>query len=430
MDEETRKQVALFRFTIIGPLINSQLGHGELKQKIHELSMRVFRIPGTRRRRIGKGTIAEWLLLYRKHGFDGLMPKERNDKGRVRRMPEAVLEKVVKAKRANPRRAISLICYDLYKNGEIDTPNVPASTIYRYLSRLKILPAGEKKEQKRYEARFANETWQSDVMHGPYLPHKKGANAKRTYLFAILDDASRLIVGAAFYPSEKLIHLKHLFRTTIETYGVPRKLYVDNGKIFKAHEMEIACAKINTILIYATPYYPEGKGKIERFFRSVRDRFLTGIKKIKSLDELNGEFNMWLIDHYNKKPHSGIDGETPLNRYLRLADSIRRLPGSVHIEELFYQQGKRQVGKDATFRVNNILYEAPEHLIGCKIDVFFDSDQVEKVAIAYHGKNEGYCKPVNFLDNARIKRKPIDYDKLNPNNPNKEDDDDTSCVLA
>jgi hypothetical protein len=235
-------------------------------------------------------------------------------------------------------------------------------------------------------------------------------------------------VGAAFYPSEKLIHLKHLFRNAIETFGVPSKFYVDNGKIFKAHEMEVACAKINTVLIYATPYYPEGKGKIERFFRTVRDRFLTDIKNIKSLDELNSEFNLWLIDHYNKQPHGGINGETPLNRYLRLADSIRRLPGNVHIEELFYQQGKRQVAKDATFRMNNILYEAPEHLIGCKIEVFFDLDQAEKVAIAYNGKSEGYCKPVNFLDNARIKRKTIDYDKLN--NPNKEDDDDTSSVLA
>lgn len=428
MDEATRKQVALFRFTIIGPLINCQLGRGELKQKIHDLSMQVFRIPGTRRRRIGKGTIAEWLLLYRKHGFDGLLPKRRNDKGRVRRIPESVLQKVVDLKRENPRRAIALICHDLYKKGEIDTPNMPVSTIYRYLARLPMRPRGEKKEQKRYEARSANETWQSDVMHGPYLPHRKGEKAKKTYLFAILDDASRLIVGAAFYPSEKLIHLKHLFRNAIETFGVPSKFYVDNGKIFKAHEMEVACAKINTVLIYATPYYPEGKGKIERFFRTVRDRFLTDIKNIKSLDELNSEFNLWLIDHYNKQPHGGINGETPLNRYLRLADSIRRLPGNVHIEELFYQQGKRQVAKDATFRMNNILYEAPEHLIGCKIEVFFDLDQAEKVAIAYNGKSEGYCKPVNFLDNARIKRKTIDYDKLN--NPNKEDDDDTSSVLA
>lgn len=436
MDEQMRKQTALFRFSVIGPLLNGQLGHGELKKEIHDLSMRVYRIPGSRRQRIGKGTMTEWLTLYRKHGFDGLLPKARNDKGKTRRIPPAVLEKVVKAKQENPRRAVSLICHDLYKKGEIDSPSVPLSTLYRYLSNLDLKRDTPRQEQKRYESSYANELWQSDVMHGPWLPHHEGEKAKRTYLFAILDDASRLIVGANFYPSEKLVHLKHVFREAVQTYGVPSKFYVDNGKIFTAHEMEVACAKLNMVLIYATPYYPEGKGKIERFFRSVRDRFLTGIRNIKSLNHLNGELREWLIDEYNQKPHSGIGNETPLNRYLRLATHIRRMQKDISVEELFYQQGKRQVNKDGTFRVNNVLYEAPEHLIGRTIDVFFDSDSMDRISIAYQGKSEGQCKPVDFLANARIprqgsvhvKRKTLRNTPINPNT--KEDDNDPCSVLA
>lgn len=436
MDEQMRKQMALFRFSVIGPLLNGQMGHGQLKKEIHELSMRVYRIPGSQRQRIGKGTIMEWLTLYKKHGFDGLLPKERNDRGKTRRIPPAVLEKVVNAKKENPRRSVGLICHDLYKNGEIDSPHLPLSTLYRFLSTVDMGQAVPRQEQKRYESTYANELWQSDVMHGPWLPHNEGEKAKKTYLFAILDDASRLIVGANFYPSEKLIHLKHVFREAVQTYGVPAKFYVDNGKIFQAHEMEVACAKLNTVLIYATPYYPEGKGKIERFFRSVRDRFLTGIKNIKSLTSLNGEFREWLIGEYNQKPHSGINDETPLNRYLKLATHIRRMPQNVSIEELFFQQGKRQVGKDGTFRVNNVLYEAPEHLIGCKIDVFFDSDTMDRIAIAFQGKSEGHCKPVDFLANARIrrqgsvqvKRKMLNENPINPHT--KEDDNDPCNVLT
>ena len=245
-------------------------------------------------------------------------------------------------------------------------------------------------------------------MHGPRLPHKPGEQAKKTYLFAIIDDASRLIVGAGFYPSEKLIHLKTTFRDAVRTYGVPRKFYVDNGRIFKAREMEVACAKINTILIYATPYYPAGKGKIEKYFRRVRDQFISGLRTVRSLEELNEAFGLWLADQYNRAPHAGIEGGIPLKRYLRLAEGhIRRVPANIHLDELFYKQETRIVNKDATFRVNNVLYEAPEHLIGKKIDVLFDNDAMERIMVRYQEKDEGYCRPADYLANARIKRKTI-----------------------
>jgi len=372
MDEELRQRIGLFRFSVIGPLINGELAFGEQKKKIIELSRRIYNIPGSYRRSIGKGTIEEWLLFYHKNGLEGLYPKRRKDQGACRRVPPDVLEKIIKLKRAQPRRPIGLIWRDLYEKGELTSVQAPLSTIYRYLSQIDFRRNPEMKEQKRYQASYANEIWQSDVMHGPYIPHEPGEKAKKTYLFAIIDDASRLVTDAGFYGSEKLINLKTTFREAIRTYGIPRKFYVDNGKIFRAQEMDIACAKINTILIYATPYYPAGKGKVEKFFRRVRDQFLTGLRTIRSLYELNETFHVWLTEQYNRVPHTGIDNEKPLDRYLRLAEGhIRRLPNNINLEELFYKQEKRQVGKDSTFRINNILYEAPEHLIGKKIEVFF-----------------------------------------------------------
>ncbi|MBN2254890.1 MAG: DDE-type integrase/transposase/recombinase [Deltaproteobacteria bacterium] len=433
MDEALRQKIALFRFSVIGQLVNGELAHGELKRKIIELSRRTYSIPGTHRRRIGRGTIEEWLLLYRKHGYKGLEPKKRKDHGCCRSLSKMILEKIAQAKREQPRRSIFLICRDLYEKGVLETPALPISTLYRYLGHLNLKRTILKKEQKRYVCRFANEVWQSDVMHGPWIPILPGEKARKVYLFAILDDASRLVVGANFYPSEKLVHLKHVFREALKVYGVPRKFYVDNGRIYQAHELDVACAKINTVLIYATPYYPQGKGKIERFFKTVRDQFLTSVVKITSLEQLNQSFRHWLAQEYNRRPHSGIENQAPIDRYLSLADRIRRLPGNVSLEELFYHHEKRQVGKDGTFRINNVLYEAPEHLIGKKIDVFFDSDAMERVMVRYQGKSEGYCRPVDYLANSQIKRKPIAGPQLNYDqlfNPKQEDGDDPCHVLA
>lgn len=429
MEEAKREEIAMFRFSVIGSLINGELPFGSLKLKMRELSKQTWRIPHSFRRSIGRGTIEEWLFLYRHYGLDGLKPKPRLDQGRSRSLQADVLEKITHAKRQNPRRPVALICSDLYKRGEIETPFLPLSTIYRHLRAVRSSKDTQKQQQKRFQHRYSNEMWQSDVMYGPFLPHHEGEKPKRTFFFSVLDDASRLILAAGFYPSEKVIHLKTILREAIATYGIPTKLFVDNGKIYKAEDLEVACAKLNCHLIYSTPYYPEGKGKIERFHRTLRDQLLTGLKDIDSLQDLNLALQAWIVDRYNKRPHQGIDGEKPLDRFLRLAHAIRRLPAHLSLEELFYRKKNRTVGKDATFRVNNILYEAPEHLIRKRIDVLFDSDVPERIIIQYQGKSEGICKPIDFLANANIKRQTIDFNKIQNQKENNDDGYAACCIF-
>lgn len=433
MDEQLRTTIALFRFSVIGPLINSHLGHGELKKHIRLLSQRKYTIPGTSRHFVGEGTISEWMSKYRDKGFDGLKPKIRNDKGKCRSLSPDTMSMIAQKKQDNPRRPVQLICRDLYRKGKIGSSIQPLATLYRHLQVKKLGKTGTpKNQQKRFEHRFSNQMWQADVMYGPFIPHKKGERSKRTYLFDIIDDASRLIVGARFFESEKLIHLKDVFKQAVITYGVPSKLFVDNGKIFKARELEVACAKLSTALIFSTPYYPEGKAKVEKVHRRFREQFLTDIHGVTTLAELNDKFEEWLQNEYNRSPHQGIGGKTPLEKYLERTSHIRRLPAHIDIKELFYHEEQRQVGKDATFRINNILYEAPEHLIGNKIQVFFDSDDMDMVKIRFQGRDEGYCKPVDFFGNSKVKRNPagprLDFHNLL--NQNKEDDDDISSVLA
>lgn len=307
---------------------------------------------------------------------------------------------------AHPRRPLRLIMKDLVEKEKI--PGLfPLSTVYRYL-RLHA-PSHPRpatgREQKRFCHRFPNDCWQGDVMHGPYIRELEG-KAKKTYLIAFLDDATRLITGAGFFFSEAVVNVKEVLRNAVLTYGVPSRLFLDNGKNFCSHDIGIACAAMKCALIHSTAYYPEGKGKIERFFRTVRDSFLSEGCAFRSLSDLNERFCRWLQQDYNRAPHRGLDGAAPLDTYLRKAENrIRRLDARIDTAELFCRKETRQVAHDGTFRINNVLYEAEEQLIGKKIGVLYDKDDPLKTVKVYDGQVfVQSTRPIDFLSNANAKR--------------------------
>jgi transposase InsO family protein len=412
MDEKARQEIALFRYSVIGILVSGELSHGAITKIINELSKRRYSIPYSNRKTIGVGTIEDWLYAYRYNGFEGLKPKARSDQGKVRGVPEIVVKAIVGFKEENPRMPLRLIIKTLTENQIIKEPSLPLSTIYRHIRLLKpkrnIPPTG--KEQKRFTHRYPNECWQGDVMHGPYIK-QDGEQAKKVYLIAFIDDCSRLIVGAQFYFSEATVYIKEVLRTAVLTYGVPSKLYLDNGRNFCADDIELACAAMSTALIHSTPYYPESKGKIERFFRTVRDSFITTlhVKPVHTLTDLNQVFSLWLSHQYNRSKHSSLDGATPLETFLKKGENrIRRLGAHIDPAELFCKKESRLVAKDATFRVNNILYEAEEQLIGKKINVLYDKDDPLKKVKVYDGAVFIHCaKPIDYIANAHAKRKDL-----------------------
>jgi transposase InsO family protein len=410
MDEKAREQIAMFRYSVIGSLISGELYHGDLTKQIAELSKRRYSIPFSKRSCIGAGTIEDWLYAYRYNGIEGLKPKTRSDQGKLRRVDDETIKMIREYKELHPRMPLRLVINRLNDEKKLPSPAIPLSTLYRYLRihfpRRVIAVTG--REQKRFVHRFPNECWQSDVMHGPYIKEGCGP-ARKTYLVAFLDDHSRLIVGAEFFFSEATVNIKEVLRTAVMTYGVPSKLHLDNGKNFCALDIELACAAMSCVLIHSTPYYPESKGKIERFFRTVRDCFLSGLRNVNSLLELNQTFNAWLNTEYNRRAHSSLNNETPLDTFLKHAQNrIRRLPAHIDPQELFCRKESRLVGKDGTFRVNNILYEAEEQLIGVKINVLFDKDDPLKTVKVYEGTVFVHsAKPIDYLSNAYAKRKEL-----------------------
>ncbi len=246
-------------------------------------------------------------------------------------------------------------------------------------------------------------------MYAPYIMDDDTGRSRRPYLIAFIDDATRLIIGAEFFFSEATVNIKEVLRAAIVTYGVPSKLYLDNGRNFCAEDIQAACAVMQCALIHTTPYYPEGKGKIERFFRTVRSSFLTCVSNIRSINQLNQYFDEWLTQRYNHAAHSALNGDTPIKTFLRKAENrIRRLPKHIDPAELFCKKEQRQVGKDGTFRINNIIYEAQEHLIGRKIGVLYDKDEPTKKVKVYDNRSFVHtATPIDYIANAKSKRKPF-----------------------
>jgi hypothetical protein len=275
------------------------------------------------------------------------------------------------------------------------------STLWRLLKGQGLMEHSEKAppvDRRRFEAELPNDIWQSDVMHGPsVLAQNKN---RKTYLIAFIDDMSRLICHAQFYLSENLNSYLDALRQALLTRGLPRKLYVDNGPAFRSFHLHQITASLGIALIHSRPYQPQGKGKIERFFRTVRSDFLPSVRP-QSLDDLNVALDCWLRDLYHKREHSST-GQTPLARYAEHCQCVRAAPKD--LQDHFRQQARRRVAKDRTVAVLGRLFEAPIALIGKQITLFFHPYHPARVEARFEGKSYGFLSVVDLNVNCQVKR--------------------------
>jgi hypothetical protein len=253
-------------------------------------------------------------------------------------------------------------------------------------------------DRRRFEAELPNDIWQSDVMHGPsVLAQNKN---RKTYLIAFIDDMSRLICHAQFYLSENLNSYLDALRQALLTRGLPRKLYVDNGPAFRSFHLQQITASLGIALIHAKPYQPQGKGKIERFFGTVRRDFLPG-GRANTLDELNLALDCWLRDLYHNRQHRST-GQTPLARYAAHCECVRAAPKD--LSDHFRLQARRRVAKDRTVAIAGRLFEAPICLIGKQITLFYHPHDPTRVEARLNGKSYGLLTLVDLNVNCRVKR--------------------------
>ena len=317
MNQEQKEKVAIFRFGVIFPLVEKNLHEywGEKERIIRELVGKEWEIPFSTRTYISKATVLSWVRRYEDGGrkIEALFPENRGDKGRMRSITDEQIDLLMRLRTENPKLSTPRLVEKA--RAECVFPSgseVSMASIYR------LMKSGAKRQKaqqdmRKFEVQMANDLWQSDCMHGPHI--EVDGKKHKTYLFAVIDDHSRLVTHGQFYLAENLENYLDCLWTAMRKRGVPRKLYVDNGASFRSHRLQLGCAALEVGLTYARPYRPQGKGKIERFFRTVRMQFLPELAQHLTLEKLNDLFAAYLEDRYHQTIH-GTTGQKPIDRYL------------------------------------------------------------------------------------------------------------------
>ena len=357
-------------------------------------------------RRFTWRTIQTWLYRYRNYGVTGIEPGPRRDKGKPRKItPEELLEAI---NSALPHfRGLRVNKSEIYKlcieKGLLDRNRISPTSFYRFIREYDLLDPVKPEDKRRlaFSMQYANELWQADTMYGPYIQGDKGKVP--TYLIAFIDDASRILCHGEFYLSDSSDSLMNAIRTAFYKRGVPEQLYVDNGSNYSSIEITLVCARVGTILRHTPVRDGSAKGKIERFFRRVRDQFLTRKIDLSSLAALNRQFNDWVENKYNSTNHSAI-GMKPIDRFGLDLSRIRFLPPSEVNDELFFAETTRKVKKDNTFSFKNTRYETPVDLRSKEIILRYDRTKGDRIVIYYKGQRMGEAKHLDLIANGKLKR--------------------------
>jgi len=380
------------------------LPRGELSRRAQEIACRQYEIPCSKRSSVCVDTLLHWAARYRQGGFEALAPRPRQDRGKPRVLTPQLVALIERLKRENPHRTGTTLLRELALASGQNTPEVSASTLYRFLKQHGLterqLLATE--AHKKFQAEFANDMWQSDMLYGPYV-HRPGGGKMQAFLPAILDDASRIVPHGEFYPDQGLDSALDCFRQAVGCRGIPLRYYADNAKIYRSPQLARIAASLGVVVIHTPPYQPEGRGKIERFFRRVRDQFLANLhpKPTLSLEDLNARFSAWIENSYHCTEHTAL-GTTPLLRRQRDIERIRLLPPATDLRRLFFHRVDRLVRKDCTFLLKNRFYEAPAHLVGQTIEARFDPLDLGQVEICFQGQAQGSARLVDPVINAQL----------------------------
>jgi len=383
-------------------------------ERVHAVAAMTFTDEDGHARQFTWRTIQTWFYRYRNHGVTGMSPRPRRDKGHARKAtPEELLEAIHAARphfrdvKAN-KRAVYRFCIE---KGLLVPERIAQTTFYRFIREFDLLAETDTDASKKrlaFSMKYANQLWQADTMFGPYCgTGMPSGSRKQAKLIAFLDDASRVLCHGQFFFEENTDTLVKALRSAFYKRGVPEQLLVDNGSIYCSREITLITARVGCILCHTAVRDAAAKGKIERFFRRVRDQFLVLSLDLSSLDALNRQFTDWVEREYNAMPHDAI-GMRPIDRFGIDLPRVRFLAPSEHHDELFYAETERTVKKDNTFSFHSHRYETPADLRGKEIQLRHDRlrDDVLPAVIVYHkGQRIGHARLLDSVANGLLRRK-------------------------
>jgi len=405
---DVRDQIALFRYGLIADLLHRDPGERGLYAQLRDKASRTYSIPGTRRSRIAAETIRDWLQAWRKGGFEALRPRGRSDVGQPRAIPAETADVLCSIKDDHPAFTVAMV---IAAARDVDPAlEVAPSTVHRLLSRRGLMRKAEgeptTKDRRRFAFERAGELWVSDVMHAIAV-EVEGRRKRKTYLLAMLDDATRVVTYAEFALAENTAAFLPVLEQGIRRRGLPMRLYVDNGAVYRSNYLALVCAKLGITLIHSRPYVPQGRGKIERFFRTVRMQLLPVLtaEDTRSLEALNRRLWAWIEGEYHQSPHKGLDGETPFDRWAQCSQDVRLPDPRVDLGALFLFEEKRKVQKDRTVSLHGVLYEVDAVLVGESVTLRYDPHKLGRPIEVWHqGKKVSIARRVDAYANCFVKR--------------------------
>lgn len=395
--------IASMRLAIIQPAFNNTYPDMTKSAYYARISRQPFKFPDGHEVRYTPGTFACWESDFRKGGFDALIPKERSDKGHTRKLDADVIAKIYELREKYPRLTATGIRDKMIMDGFIKESDASVATFQRFIKKnnLKGASAPGQKDRKAFEEEFSAGMYQADTLYGPFIT-ENGAS-RRTYCIMILDDKSRMIVGGKFFYEDNSINFLQVLKEAVSSYGIPGKLYVDNGASYKNSQLPLICGQLGTVLIHTPVRDGASKGKVERNFRTLRTRFLDALDPA-SLSSI-GELNRLLLDYirtHNTSVHSGT-GMVPHVRYMEDIFQVRMPKNREWLNDCFLYRVRRKVRNDATITLENRLYDVPMEYIRCSVEVRYVPGDTDSAFIR-DGDRRVPIRLTNKVENAKTRR--------------------------
>jgi putative transposase len=406
------QRVALFRYELISPLLDDDLARAERGQVIARLCAAEHPGPDGTTVSVSAATLRRWAAAWRAGGFTALVPQPKHQPARC---PEPVRAAALALKAANPARTarmIRLILLGMYPGRAGEVPS--ERTLQRWHASLELAaPEPGSSSQAagafgRFEAAAPLERWTGDIMHGPRLPAPGFPAGRPVYLHAFLDDCSREVMAARFSWHADVLALAEVLRWAIAEHAVPAQIYVDNGPCYADAWLRRACAVLGIKLVHSRPYRPQGRGKIERWFATVRGQFLPELTPavLEGLDlaGLNRLLRAWVSEDYSRRVHAGT-GQAPAERFAALLPAGHGAPVPADLlREAFWWSATRTADKaTAVIKFFGGRYGIDKALAGRRVEILFDPWDLTVLRIRYRGRDYGTAVPLAIGRHAHPK---------------------------
>jgi putative transposase len=396
--------VALFRAEVIGALARSELGHGELATEIRKLAKRKYRPPGRRAtKQFGASTLERWFYAYRRGGLDALRPDARSDRGRARELTPEQRQLLLDVRREHPAASVRLILRTLVLDGRLPKDAVSVSTVTR-LYRDAKLPRGVRPSghtRLRWQAEHPGALWHGDVCHGPAL--RVGKTTKPLRIHALLDDTSRFVVALEAHHTEREDDMLGLLLGALRRHGAPDALYLDNGSTYSGVALRLACERLGITLIHARPGDAQARGKMERFWRSLREGCLDHLGTMTELHDVQARLLAFLDAHYHHAPHGGLFGQTPAHVW---STATTRPIDEPTLATALTTHSRRRVRRDGTLDVDGATWQLDESfLAGAVVSVAVDKTGTAAPVVEHDGRRYT-LRPVDAVAAGKTRRKP------------------------